>query len=345
MIKIGDFSRISGVSVKALRHYDEIGLLKPSKVDQSTGYRYYSTEQLDRLNRIVVLRNLGLSLEEIRNFLDGQTSRDRIKYVLHVKEAEIQERLFTEKRRLGQVEEWLRQIEKEGTILLSLETHDVLDNLRNAILNYDSKGSVEWAREALDMRIDPIKAVDAMNEAIRQVGDRFSEGELWLPDLVGATSAMLAALPILEEDIKRKGANRESLGTVVIGTVMGDIHSIGKDMVTTLLIAEGFEVHNLGVNIRVEEFIEAIERYRADILAMSALLTSTAQEQRNVIEALEESGIRDRVKVMVGGGAITADFAKGIGADGYDSTAPGAVELAIKLVGGEEGKDAKRICT
>ena len=154
-----------------------------------------------------------------------------------------------------------------------------------------------------------------------------------LPDLVGAADAMQAAMPIIEEELKRTGAKREAMGIVVAGTVFGDIHSIGETMVCTLLVAGGFEVHDLGVNIKAEEFLEAIEKYQANILAMSALLTMTAPEQRKVIDALKEKGIREKVKVMVGGGAITADFAKSIGADGYDPTAPGAVELARRLVG------------
>jgi len=185
----------------------------------------------------------------------------------------------------------------------------------------------------VEEKVDPIKALDAMTESIRQVGDRFGKGELWLPDLVGAADAMQAAMPIIEEEFKRRGTKRESLGSIVAGTVFGDIHSIGKTMVCTLLTAEGFEVHDLGVNIKAEEFVEAIENYKADILAMSALLTMTAPEQRKIIATLKEKGVRDKVKIMVGGGAITADFAQSIGADGYDPTAPGAVELAKRLVG------------
>ena len=144
---------------------------------------------------------------------------------------------------------------------------------------------------------------------------------------------MQAALVILEGELKRIGAKRENLGIVVVGTVLGDIHDIGKSMVSTLLTAGGFEVHDLGVNRKADEFIKAIEHYKADILAMSALLTTTAPEQRKVIENLKKMGIRDKVKVMVGGGAITNEFAKSIGADGYDPSAPGAVGLARRLIG------------
>ena len=211
-------------------------------------------------------------------------------------------------------------------------TIETLENLKRTIIEYDAEGAASCARKTVEEKIDPIKALDVMTESIRQVGDRFGKGELWLPDLVGAADAMQAAMPIIEEELKRTGMKRETLGSIVAGTVFGDIHNIGKTMVCTLLTAEGFEVHDLGVNIKAEEFVEAIENYKADILAMSALLTMTAPEQRKVIAILKEKGVRDKVKIMVGGGAITQDFAKSIGADGYDPTAPGAVELAKRLV-------------
>jgi len=211
--------------------------------------------------------------------------------------------------------------------------NEILGNLGLAVKQYDSKGAASWARKAVEEKIDPIKALDAVTKAIREVGDGFDRGDLWLPDLVGAADAMQSATPVLEEEIKRTGAKKQALGTVVAGAVFGDIHSIGITMVSTLLTAAGFEVHMLGINIKAEQFIEAIREYEADILAMSALLTLTAPEQKRVIDALKEKGIRDKVKVMVGGGAINADFAKAVGADGYSPTAPGAVGLARKLSG------------
>jgi len=210
---------------------------------------------------------------------------------------------------------------------------EILENLKKAVKEYNNEGAMSWAKKAVEEKIDPIKALDAMTGAIRQVGDGFDRGELFLPDLVGASGAMQAAMPIIEEEIKRRGTKRESLGTVVAGTVFGDIHSIGKSMVCTLLMAEGFEVHDISTDVKAEEFIEAVRKYKPDILAMSALLTMTAPEQKKVIEALKEEGLRDKVKIMVGGGAITKEFADNIGADGYDPTAPGAVKLAKSLVG------------
>jgi methanogenic corrinoid protein MtbC1 len=210
---------------------------------------------------------------------------------------------------------------------------EVLEDLKKAILGYDREAAANLARKAVQEKIDPLKILDAMTLAIRQVGDGFGKGELWLPELVGAAAAMEAATPIIEEEINRVGAKRESLGTVVIGTVYGDIHTIGKTMVATLLTADGFVVNDLGINVSAEGFVMGIKRYHADILAMSALMTTTAPEQRKVIEILKSEGLRDEVKIMIGGGAITQEFANSIGADGYDPTAPGAVSLARRLAG------------
>jgi corrinoid protein of di/trimethylamine methyltransferase len=210
---------------------------------------------------------------------------------------------------------------------------EILERLQKAVLEYNESEAASCARKVVEEKIDPLEALNAMTVAIRQVGDGFGRGELFLPDLVGAADAMSAATPILEEEISKSGADRKSLGTVVIGTVYGDIHTIGKTMVATLLSAEGFQVIDLGINVTAEKFIEGVKKNNADILAMSALLTTTAPEQRKVINSLIKEGLRNKIKVMVGGGAITQDFADSIGADGYDPTAPGSVKLARKLLG------------
>lgn len=210
---------------------------------------------------------------------------------------------------------------------------EILENLKKAVMEYDHEGAASLARKAVEEKVDPLEALNALTVAVRQVGDGFGRGELWLPDLIGAAETMMSVMPILDEEIERKGTKRQSLGTVAIGTVYGDIHTIGKTMVATLLMAEGFTVHDLGINVTAETFVEAVKKYKVDILAMSALMTTTAPEQRKVISALKEKGIRDKVKIMVGGGGITQKFADEIGADGYDPTAPGAAKLARTLVG------------
>lgn len=210
---------------------------------------------------------------------------------------------------------------------------EILRNLRKAVLEYNSENAASWARKAIDENIDPITVMDVLIDAIRQVGEGFGQGDLFLPELVGAAEALQNATPIVEEAIKSSGKKRGSLGIVVIGTVFGDIHTIGKSMVVSLLTAEGFEVHDLGINVSAERFVEAVKAFKADILGMSALLTTTAPEAKKVVNTLKKEGLRDKVKIMVGGGAITEGFSVSIGADGYDPTAPGAVILARSLLG------------
>jgi len=211
-------------------------------------------------------------------------------------------------------------------------SNEILENLKKAILEYESEKAANLAKEAVEKKIDSVKALNVMTEAVRQIGDGFSKGEFWLPDLVGAADAMQSAMPIIQKEIEIKGTKIETLGVVVVGTVFGDIHNIGKTMVCTLLAAEGFTVYDLGVNVTAEKFIEAVKKYKADILAMSALMTMTAPEQRKIIAILKKENLRDKVKVMVGGGSITEEFAKNIGADGYDPTAPGGAKLARRLL-------------
>jgi methanogenic corrinoid protein MtbC1 len=209
---------------------------------------------------------------------------------------------------------------------------EIYESLKKSVLEYDADGAELYAQQVIDENLDPIAALDAISEAMQVVGEGYESGELWLPDLVGAADVSQKALPILEEEIKRRGQTTKNLGTVVIGTVSGDIHTIGKSMVGVLLVAAGFRVVDVGADVSTENFVNAVKDNEADILALSALLTTTAPEQGKVIDALREAGLRDKVKIMVGGGAITQGFADSIGADGYGATAPGAVELAKSLV-------------
>jgi len=210
---------------------------------------------------------------------------------------------------------------------------EILESLKKAIIEYDNEAAASWAKKAVEEGIDPIKALDALTEGIRQVGDGYGRGELWLPDLVGAASAMISATPIIEEKIKATGGKRQTLGTIIIGTVHGDIHNIGKNMVSSLALAQGFEVIDLGVDVAAEKFIEAIMKHEPQILALSSLLTTSAYVQKEIIEALKKANLREKVKVALGGGAITPEFAETIGADGYKPTAIGAIDLFKEFVG------------
>jgi methylmalonyl-CoA mutase cobalamin-binding domain/chain len=210
--------------------------------------------------------------------------------------------------------------------------NEILANLEKAILNYDKKRSEEFARKAVSEGIDLVEAVQVMTRAIKQIGDAFGRGDCFLPELVGGGTALQNAMNIIEEEFKKQGKRRESLGRVVIGTVLGDIHNIGKNLVGSLLVANGFEVIDLDVNVAADKFVSAVKEHDPDILAMSALMTTTAAEMTNVIKKLESSGVREKVRIMVGGSAITQRFADEIMADGTSPTAPGAVELAMKLM-------------
>jgi methanogenic corrinoid protein MtbC1 len=213
---------------------------------------------------------------------------------------------------------------------------DSIRELTAALRVYDKEGCEIWAKKVLEEGVNPLEALDALTEVVQEVGDGYTRGSLFLPELVGAGVAMESATAILDREIIRRGIKKKSAGTVVIGTVYGDIHSIGKNMVSTLLTAGGFTVYDLGINVKAEEFVQAVKNRGPDILAMSALLTTTAHEQRIVVETLGKEGLRDRVKLIVGGGAITDNFARKIGADGYAPTAPLAVDLAKSILKGEE---------
>ena len=215
--------------------------------------------------------------------------------------------------------------------------NDHYDRLKQIVLDFDIDNAEDVAREALEAGSDPVKCAEAMSEALKIIGDKFGTGEMFLTELVGASEVVKAALPKIIEKIHELGKDVTSLGIVVIGTVFGDIHSIGKSMVATLLFAEGFEVEDLGVNVTAESFLAAVKEKSPDILAMSALLTTTSMEQKNVIEGLKAEGVRDKVKVMVGGSPINQEFADRIGADGYGATAPEAVKLARQLTGKQGG--------
>jgi corrinoid protein of di/trimethylamine methyltransferase len=210
--------------------------------------------------------------------------------------------------------------------------NQTLDKLKASVKTYDSAATEAVARDALQEGIEPLAILDALTESIREVGDAFGAGECFLPELVGAAEAMQSAMPILEAEIQQRGEKRQSAGRIVAGTVSGDIHNIGKTILCTLLTADGFEVVDLGIDVPVDRFIDAVRSHKPDLLAMSALLTITAQEQKKVIRALEAEGLREEIKIIVGGGAISENFAESIGADGYDATAPGGVKLARVLL-------------
>jgi 5-methyltetrahydrofolate--homocysteine methyltransferase len=210
---------------------------------------------------------------------------------------------------------------------------EILTQMKDAILAYNVKTAADCAKRAIEERVDVLNIANAATEAIKQIGDSYGRGEVWLPELIGGADVLKAVMSVVEEELKKTGRKPQSLGTVVIGAVYGDVHSIGKDLIGALARAEGFQVIDLGVDVKSEVFMEAIRKHSPEIIAMSALLTTTAPEQAKVIKMLKDEGLRAKVKVAVGGGAITAAFSKSIGADGYEPTAPLAVKLFKKLLG------------
>jgi trimethylamine corrinoid protein len=209
---------------------------------------------------------------------------------------------------------------------------DIFLRLEDAVINYNSELVKELAIKIVEQGYSPLDCMSVLTRAIRKVGDGYEKGELFLPDLIGASNAMQAAMPFLTEEIKKSGKQINKLGTIIVGTVYGDIHSMGKTMVKTLLLAEGFEVIDLGVNVRKEIFVDSLKKYKPDIIAMSALLSTTMMEQKNVVNKLIEEDLRGMVKIMIGGAPVTQEYSDSIGADGYDPTAPGAVKLAKNLL-------------
>ena len=205
--------------------------------------------------------------------------------------------------------------------------------MTRSIIDGEAEDAADLARQALAQRLDPLAAINqGYVPGIQQVGQEFSCGNAFLPELVMAGEAMKAAIAVLEPEMARQGVERSLEGRVVIGTVHGDIHDIGKTLVGTLLAAHGFEVHDLGVDVEVTRFVETARAVKADIVGLSALLTTTMVVQRDVIEALEDAGLRPGVKVMVGGAPVTRQWAAEIGAEGYSEDAAGAVQVARQLM-------------
>jgi corrinoid protein of di/trimethylamine methyltransferase len=213
-------------------------------------------------------------------------------------------------------------------------SQELYTELSMAVIDGDEELAVSLTEQALEGGLNPLEIIaQGLGPGMDVVGDKFSCGEFFLPHLVMAGNTMKAALAQLEPALKASGMERETLGTVVLGTVAGDIHEIGKSLVATMLTANGFVVHDLGVDVPPARFVETVRQTGAGLLGLSALLTTTMVVQRKVIEELAEAGLRDQVKVMIGGAPVSGQWAEEIGADGYAEDAAGAVALARWLAG------------
>ncbi|MFO1401227.1 MAG: corrinoid protein [Steroidobacteraceae bacterium] len=210
--------------------------------------------------------------------------------------------------------------------------------MRQCVIDGDVDRARELAQQAIAAGLDPLEAITrGFTPGVNHVGEQFGLGEMFLPELVLGGEAMKAAVEVLEPELKRRGSERRSLGRVVLGTVHGDVHEIGKTLVHTMLSASGFEVLDLGVDVPAARFVEAVRTLRPQVLGLSALLTTTMPGQREVIEALAAAGLRGQVKVVVGGAPVSQQWAAEIGADGYGEDAMRAVKLVRALLGHDAG--------
>ncbi|UCE43621.1 MAG: corrinoid protein [Candidatus Bathyarchaeota archaeon] len=211
------------------------------------------------------------------------------------------------------------------------EKEEVIRKLRTGVINCNEKGVTEAVHEVIKKGFDPSEAIErGISEGMRVMGNRFDKMEIFLPELMIAADIVEGGLDILLPEIQKE--KRPMKGRVVIGTIKGDIHSIGKDIVAAMLRAYGFQVHDLGLDVPISKFYEEAMKSGADIIAISALMSSTIGGQKDAIDFLEAMGERERFTVMVGGGAASPEWAERIGADGYAKTAAEAAKHALELL-------------
>ena len=211
--------------------------------------------------------------------------------------------------------------------------NDTLSAMRQSIIDGAPDTASTLAQEAVTSGMAPIDAINnGFVPGMHDVGEQFARGQMFLPDMMASAEAMRAAMAVLDPELRKLGTERPTAGVVVLGTTKGDIHEIGKILVGTMLTAHGFRVHDLGVDVAGEKFAAKVCELKADIVGVSALLTTTMRNQKTVVEALEKEGLRSQVKVMVGGAPVTRRWADEIGADGYAKDAMSAVTLAQELM-------------
>jgi len=214
-------------------------------------------------------------------------------------------------------------------------SEDPLEKLYQGIFDEDEKATEEAAKEIIEQNLSPIEAIKILTNAIQEMGEKFAKMEIYLADLIMAANAMTAAMTILQPKLEELEQDIPMLGTIVIGTIRGDLHDIGKNIVSTMLKASGFDVIDLGMDVSLEAFAEAVNRYNPDIIGISALMSTTVPTIKDLVEYFNVLGIRDKCKIMVGGGQVTKAFANQIGADGYAEDGLAAPDEARRLIGKE----------
>lgn len=213
-----------------------------------------------------------------------------------------------------------------------MESKKRLELLTKGVVDGDDDAVAEHTKKAIEMGIDPLEIINnGLTKGIEIVGEHFGTGYYFLPDLILGAKAMEAGISILEPLLGEK--KQKFIGRVVMGTVEGDLHEIGKNIVTMMLKTAGFEVFDIGVDVKSSLFVDKIEELKPDIVGISALLTTTVERQREIIDILTEKGIRDQVKIIIGGAPINQAWADQIGANGYAEDANTAVEVAKDLMG------------
>ena len=213
-----------------------------------------------------------------------------------------------------------------------MSKEELLAKMEKAIIEGNKDESEALAREALEKKMDLNGVIEkGYVPGIQKVGDLWEKGEYFLPELITSAECMKAAMIILKPEMEKSQIQTQSKGKVVIGTVQGDIHDIGKNLVASMLSANGFEVHDLGADVQLEKFVEKAEEEGADFICLSALLTTTMLGQKRVVEIIKEKNLSDRIKVLVGGAPVNQKWADDIGADGYGENAMVAVKAVHTL--------------
>ena len=205
--------------------------------------------------------------------------------------------------------------------------------VKKAFLSLDAEVTVKAVKEELEKGSNPREIFNALSETMTEIGQQFEKMQVFMPEVMLATDAMKAAFEILEPAMVKSNDQLEKMGTIIMGTVKGDVHNVGKDMVVGVLTTSGFNVIDLGVDVAPSAYLEAAQKEKADIIAASALMTATMPIQKDLIDFLKAKGVRDKYKVMIGGGVVTPEWAEEIGADGYGKDAVEAGRVAKKLMG------------
>ncbi len=207
-----------------------------------------------------------------------------------------------------------------------------VDDLVKAVMDGDEEEATAAAEHVVQAGVPIDTVIDGLTRGMREIGEQFARMDIFLPEMMMSAQAMKAAMVVLDPEIQKAGAVTETKGTIVIGTVEGDMHEIGKDVVIILLQVQGFEVHDLGINVNALDFVNKAEEVNADIIGASSLMTTTMPNQKDIIEILKEKGIRDKYHVILGGAPVTQEWVDQVGADSWGENAGKAVEVLERVM-------------